>query len=62
MECAYRQKSPDDGRVTYIRLTEKGRMLANADRKALQRMVERMVQALDEKEVDLLVEVLRKVG
>jgi hypothetical protein len=37
-------------------------MLANADRKALQRMVERMVQALDEKEVDLLVEVLRKVG
>ena len=62
MECAYRQKSPDDGRVTYIRLTEKGRMLANADRNALHRMVERMVQALDENELDLLVEILRKVG
>jgi len=24
MECAYRQKCPDDGRVTYIRLTERG--------------------------------------
>ena len=25
MECAYRQRCPDDGRVVYIRLTEKGR-------------------------------------
>ncbi|WP_292365902.1 MULTISPECIES: MarR family winged helix-turn-helix transcriptional regulator [unclassified Methanoculleus] len=62
MECAYRQKSPDDGRVTYIRLTEKGRMLANAERNALNRMIERMVRTLDENEVDLLVEILRKVG
>ncbi|HOI14322.1 MAG TPA: MarR family winged helix-turn-helix transcriptional regulator [Methanoculleus sp.] len=62
MECAYRQKSPDDGRVTYIRLTEKGRMLANAERNALHRMIERMVRTLDENEVDLLVEILRKVG
>ncbi|NLB00170.1 MAG: MarR family transcriptional regulator [Methanomicrobiales archaeon] len=62
MECAYRQKCPDDGRVTYIRLTEKGRMLANAEEYALHRMIERMVQMLDENEVDLLVEILRKVG
>ncbi|WP_214020338.1 MarR family winged helix-turn-helix transcriptional regulator [Methanoculleus sp.] len=62
MECAYRQKSPDDGRIVYIRLTEKGRMLAKAEQNALYRMIERMVRALDEKEVDLLVEILRKVG
>jgi len=62
MECAYRQKCPDDGRVTYIRLTEKGRMLANAEQNALHRMVERMVRTLDENEVDLLVEILKKVG
>jgi hypothetical protein len=37
-------------------------MLANADRNALHRMIERMVQALDENELDLLVEILRKVG
>ena len=62
MECAYRQKCPDDGRVTYIRLTEKGRMIANAEQNALYRMIERMVEALDENEVDLLLEILKKVG
>ena len=62
MECAYRQKCPDDGRVTYIRLTEKGRMLANAEQNARHRMIERVVQTLDENEVDLLVEILRKGG
>ena len=62
MECAYRQKSPDDGRVVYIRLTEKGRMIANAEQNALNRMIERMVQVLDENDVDLLLEILKKVG
>jgi len=62
MECAYRQKCPDDGRVVYIRLTEKGRMIANAEQNALNRMIERMVQVLDENDVDLLLEILKKVG
>jgi len=62
MECAYRQKCPDDGRVTYIRLSEKGRMIANAEQNALHRMIERIVRALDENEVDLLLEILKKVG
>jgi len=62
MECAYRQKSPDDGRIVYIRLTEKGRMMVNAEQNALNRMIEKMVRALDEKEVDLLIEILKKVG
>ena len=62
MECAYRQRCPDDGRVTYIRLTEKGRMIANAEQNALHRMIERIVRALDENEVDLLLEILKKVG
>jgi len=62
MECVYRQKSPDDGRVTYIRLTEKGRMVANAEENALHRMIKRIMRTLDENEVDLLVEILKKVG
>ncbi len=62
MECAYRQKSPDDGRIVYIRLTDKGRMLAKAEQNALNRMIERMMRTLDENEVDLLIEILKKVG
>lgn len=62
MECAYRQRCSDDGRVTYIRLTERGQAIANAERDALYRMIGRVVRTLDEEEVDLLVEILRKVG
>ncbi len=62
MECAYRQKSPDDGRIVYIRLTEKGQMLAQAEQNALRRMIERMPNSLDEKEMALLIEILKKVG
>ena len=29
MECVYREKSQDDGRIFYIRLTEKGQMIAH---------------------------------
>ncbi len=61
MECAYRQKSPDDGRIVYIRLTEKGQMIAQADRNALRRVIERMANSLDEKEMALLIEILKKV-
>ncbi len=37
-------------------------MIANAEQNALYRMIERMVEALDENEVDLLLEILKKVG
>ncbi|KUG21148.1 transcriptional regulator, marr family [hydrocarbon metagenome] len=61
MECAYRERSPDDGRIAYIRLTERGRMIAAAEQNALNRVIERMVQALDADEIDLLIEILKKV-
>jgi len=37
-------------------------MIANAEQNALHRMIERIVRALDENEVDLLLEILKKVG
>ncbi|MCK8517415.1 MarR family winged helix-turn-helix transcriptional regulator [Methanoculleus sp. 7T] len=61
MECVYRERCPDDGRIAYIRLTEKGRMMAEAERNSLSRMIERIVQTLDDDEIDLLVEILGKV-
>ncbi|RXE56925.1 MarR family transcriptional regulator [Methanoculleus taiwanensis] len=62
MECAYREKSPADRRIVYIRLTEKGRMIAQAEQNALNRMVERMLLSLDEDETELLIGILKKVG
>jgi DNA-binding MarR family transcriptional regulator len=61
MECVYRERSPEDGRVLYIRLTERGRMIARAEEKALIRLIERMKGSLDENELEILVKLLAKV-
>jgi DNA-binding MarR family transcriptional regulator len=61
MECVYREPCPDDGRCQYIRLTEKGRQIATAEEAAMRRVIERMMNSLDEHEQALLLEILRKV-
>lgn len=61
MDCAYRERCPDDGRIQYIRLTEKGRAIAQAEQISLRRVIGRMMASLDEHEQELLVELLEKV-
>ncbi len=61
MECVYRQRCPDDGRILYIHLTDKGKKVAQAEKYALRQVIGRMVHSLDEHEQDLLAEILRKV-
>lgn len=61
MECVFRERCPDDGRILYIRLTEKGQKIAKAEQAAMQRVIERMINSLDEHELDHLVEILQKV-
>jgi len=61
MECVYREKSPADGRIFYIRLTEKGQMIARAEENALMKVIERMANSLDEKEIDTLIKILGKI-
>jgi DNA-binding MarR family transcriptional regulator len=61
MECVYREPCRNDGRILYIRLTDKGKMIAQAEQAALRRVIERMINSLDEDELDLLIGVLQKV-
>jgi DNA-binding MarR family transcriptional regulator len=61
MDCVYRQPCPDDRRIQYIRLTEKGQTIARAEQQALQRVVEMMAHSLDEEEINVLIGILRKV-
>jgi DNA-binding MarR family transcriptional regulator len=61
MECVYREPCPNDGRILYIRLTDKGQKIAKADQNALRRVIERMMNSLDEDETDLLIGILQKV-
>lgn len=61
MECVYREPCPDDRRILYIRLTDKGQKIAKADHYAMRRVIERMMNSLDEDETDLLIGILQKV-
>ena len=61
MECVYREPCRDDGRILYIRLTDKGKKIAQAEQAALCRVIERMIDSLDEDELDLLIGILGKV-
>jgi len=61
MACVYREPCRDDGRVLYIRLTDKGKKIAQAEQDALRMVIGRMTESLDEHEMDLLLEILQKV-
>jgi len=61
MECVYRERCPGDGRILYIRLTEKGQKIAKAEQAAMQRVVHRMIETLDERERDFLADILQKI-
>jgi DNA-binding MarR family transcriptional regulator len=61
IECVYRERCSNDGRVVYIRLTEKGQMVARAEENALMKVIEKMADSLDEKEIDTLVKILGKI-
>src|SRR5512136_362424 len=61
MDCVYRQPCSDDGRIQYIRLTEKGQMIARAEQQALRRVIRQMMESLDEHEIEVLISILGKV-
>jgi len=61
MDCVYREPCPYDGRIYYIRLTGKGEMIARAEQKALHQVIDRIIERLDEHEIDALIGILRKV-
>jgi DNA-binding MarR family transcriptional regulator len=61
MECVCREKSSEDGRVIFIRLTEKGQMIARAEENALIKVIEKIADSLDEKEIATLIKILEKI-
>ncbi|WP_321507623.1 MarR family winged helix-turn-helix transcriptional regulator [uncultured Methanoregula sp.] len=61
LDCVYRQPCAGDGRIQYIRLTDKGQMIARAEEQALRRVIMRMLESLDEQEIEDLIGILSKV-
>lgn len=61
MEWVSREPCPRDRRIQYIRLTGRGQMIARAEQEALHRVIDRMMESLNEDEIDALIGILGKV-
>jgi DNA-binding MarR family transcriptional regulator len=61
MECVYKKRSPEDGRVFHICLTEKGQAICRCEQKALFQLTEKMIYSLTEDEIKTLVSILNKI-
>ncbi|ETA69436.1 MAG: hypothetical protein PWQ75_600 [Methanolobus sp.] len=61
MECVYKKRSPEDGRVFHICLTEKGQTICRCEQHALSRLTQKMAYSLTEEELKMLINILEKV-
>lgn len=61
LECIYKQKCNEDGRVYYLHLTEKGKCIARFDEIAIKRVVDRIIESLQVEEINELIKLLSKV-
>ena len=61
MECVYRERSSCDGRVLFIRLTEKGRRIARVEEASLALLVSRLEGSLDSDDLDRLFRIIRNI-
>jgi DNA-binding MarR family transcriptional regulator len=59
--CVYKEKCTADGRVSYIRLTEKGMKIARKEKTAVKNLIERVMKSLNDEEIDVLIGLFNKV-
>jgi DNA-binding MarR family transcriptional regulator len=61
LDCIYKQKCHEDGRVYYIHLTDKGKCIARFEDLTIKKVVSRIMESLDEDEINTLITLLSKV-
>ncbi len=60
-KCVYKEPCRADRRVSYIQLTEQGRKIARREEAIIERLVQRINNSLDDEEIDMLINLLRKI-
>ena len=60
-DCVFKEKSSDDARVSYIRLTDHGEKIARHELITMYKVVDRILNSLNEREIDLLIALFMKV-
>lgn len=61
LKMVYREKCPDDGRISYIFLTEQGKMVARYEKITTERVVDRFMKYLTNDEINTLLTLFMKV-
>jgi DNA-binding MarR family transcriptional regulator len=61
MDCVYRERSPEDGRVFFIYLTPKGKAIARAEERTQIRCVEKISNSLTDEELEQFITLLNKI-
>jgi DNA-binding MarR family transcriptional regulator len=62
MDCVYKQSCPADGRVYYLKLTEKGEKIANVESMSMEFLAGKLIGTLSEEDIETLVSILNKIG
>ena len=61
LDCVYKRQCPEDGRVQYIYLTQRGECIAKFEDLEVKRLVAKMLRSLDNGEIDILISILLKI-
>jgi len=59
--CIYKEKCAEDGRVSYIRLSEKGINIARHEKTAVENLIDRLMKSLNNEEVNELIKIFNTV-
>ncbi|VFQ47042.1 MarR family winged helix-turn-helix transcriptional regulator [Desulfoluna butyratoxydans] len=62
LECVTKTQSPDDGRVYFIELSEKGRNIARSRALSENKIIELILKKLDPNEVETFIRLLDKIS
>lgn len=61
MDCVYKQSCPNDGRVHYVKLTEKGQRIADLEQLTIERLSSRLNERLSQEDLMVLSSILEKL-
>jgi len=61
LDCVYKKQCAEDGRVQYIYLTERGECIARFEDLEVKRLVAKMLESLDDGEINVLINILLKI-
>jgi DNA-binding MarR family transcriptional regulator len=61
MDLVYKQSCPADGRVYYLKLTDKGQHVVDMGTMTNDYLAEKLISSLDEDDINTLIEILMKI-